>query len=301
MSWQEEGATRMSDAQRRLLNAVCGDLAQQIKWHGFRLSKDDWRHMIAGTMLGWRMMPGIDMGEGPKFIMLGGKPRPAAAGIRGLLLRRWWRWTGTAPVGCARGLVGVGVRSCQCMGRFPRFSHADCRRDWRLPAGLLLRGCGSLLHRKHVGLLHRFHYRNPACRSSWIRRYIRSGYADGAHMSGKLMSKAESARVVAAKEGRCMACEAWSARGHISGYFVWDAGNDYHHLKSGNMRRGHRFGIGLCGWHHRGLLIHGWDAKYTRQVYGPSLMDGSRLFHEAYGTDEELLARQDRAIGWVDA
>lgn len=60
--------------QRNLLNAACGDLADQIRWHGNRLSKDDWRHLIAGTVLGWRMMPAVDRGEGKAqgFIMLGG-------------------------------------------------------------------------------------------------------------------------------------------------------------------------------------------------------------------------------------
>lgn len=67
-----ERVEMMSDEQRRTLNAACGDLAEQIVWHGFRLTKDDWRHMLAGTIRGWRMMPGIDRGEGPGFIMLGG-------------------------------------------------------------------------------------------------------------------------------------------------------------------------------------------------------------------------------------
>jgi len=67
--WQE----MLSEQQRKILNAACGDLAAQIRWHGFRLTKDDWRHLLAGTFLGWRMMPGIDMGDGrPGFIMLGG-------------------------------------------------------------------------------------------------------------------------------------------------------------------------------------------------------------------------------------
>ena len=66
--WQE----MLTEKQRKILNAACGDLSAQIKWHGFRLTKDDWRHLLAGTFLGWRMMPGIDMGEGPSFIMLGG-------------------------------------------------------------------------------------------------------------------------------------------------------------------------------------------------------------------------------------
>lgn len=63
----------LTEQQRKILNAACGDLSSQIHWHGNRLSKDDWRHLIAGTVLGWRMMPAIDRGEGaPGFIMLGG-------------------------------------------------------------------------------------------------------------------------------------------------------------------------------------------------------------------------------------
>ena len=45
--------------QRRLLNAACGDLASQLVWHGNRLTKDDWRHLLSGTVLGWRMMPAV--------------------------------------------------------------------------------------------------------------------------------------------------------------------------------------------------------------------------------------------------
>lgn len=67
--WRE----MLTEQQRKILNAACGDLAAQLTWHGFRLSKDDWRHFIAGTILGWRMLPGIDRGEGaPGFVMLGG-------------------------------------------------------------------------------------------------------------------------------------------------------------------------------------------------------------------------------------
>lgn len=67
--WRE----MLTEQQRKILNAACGDLAEQIRWHGFRLDKDDWRHLLAGTMLGWRMMPAIDRGDGKVgFIMLGG-------------------------------------------------------------------------------------------------------------------------------------------------------------------------------------------------------------------------------------
>ena len=71
--WEIDGSGHMTDKQRRMLNAVCGCLAGKVVWHGNRLTKDDWRHMLSGTMLGWRMMPAIDRGQGAAgFIMLGG-------------------------------------------------------------------------------------------------------------------------------------------------------------------------------------------------------------------------------------
>jgi len=71
--WRDTGDGRMTDAQRRMLNAVCGDLARQIRWHGFRLDKDDWRHLLSGTVLGWRAVPAIDQGDGRVgIVMLGG-------------------------------------------------------------------------------------------------------------------------------------------------------------------------------------------------------------------------------------
>ena len=71
--WELSGEGRMTDSQRRMFNAVCGDLAAQVIWHGNRLSKDDFRHLLSGTVLGFRMMPAYDAGTGaPGFIMLGG-------------------------------------------------------------------------------------------------------------------------------------------------------------------------------------------------------------------------------------
>lgn len=69
--WQDRGEGPMTDAQRRLLNAACGDLALQVRWHGVVLTKDDWRHVISGTILGDRLIPGINTGEGyPGLIRL---------------------------------------------------------------------------------------------------------------------------------------------------------------------------------------------------------------------------------------
>ncbi len=111
-------------------------------------------------------------------------------------------------------------------------------------------------------------------------------------------TKAEEARIVACKEGVCIACHVW-AKTHP--WIRAIHGCDYHHLKSGNIRRGHRFGIGLCGWHHRRLPLAGILPNHMALTRGPSLMDGSRKFHETYGTDDELLKIQDELIGWVDA
>lgn len=64
---KEPWAEFLSEEQRRLLNSACSDLARDLTWHGQRFSKDDWRHFLAGTAKGWRMVPGINGG----FVMLG--------------------------------------------------------------------------------------------------------------------------------------------------------------------------------------------------------------------------------------
>lgn len=70
--WKQDGQEKHTEAQRRMLNAVCGDLAKQINWHGCRFDKDDWRHFLSGIAAGWRMVPGYDMGDGVRgMVMLG--------------------------------------------------------------------------------------------------------------------------------------------------------------------------------------------------------------------------------------
>jgi hypothetical protein len=71
--WEECGNQRMTDKQRKMLNSVCGDLARSIEWHGWRLSKDDWRHFFSGLASGLRIMRGWDFHDGhpPGLVMLG--------------------------------------------------------------------------------------------------------------------------------------------------------------------------------------------------------------------------------------
>jgi len=94
-----------------------------------------------------------------------------------------------------------------------------------------------------------------------------------------------------AKAGPCMACLSLVTQQLLEpGLVVY--GCDYNHTKSGNIRRGHAFGFALCTWHHRRHPLGGNSFATMREVYGPSLMDGSRVFHETYGTDDELIEQQ---------
>jgi hypothetical protein len=55
-------------AQNDKLQSVCGDIARQVTWHGQKLSRDDWRHiLVASYRKGQRAVPGIDGG----FVVLG--------------------------------------------------------------------------------------------------------------------------------------------------------------------------------------------------------------------------------------
>jgi hypothetical protein len=71
--WDDASAGRITEPQRRMLNAVCGDLARHVRWHSVKLDKDDWRHFLSGTAAGWKAVPAYDHGDGRNgIIMLGG-------------------------------------------------------------------------------------------------------------------------------------------------------------------------------------------------------------------------------------
>lgn len=74
---------------------------------------------------------------------------------------------------------------------------------------------------------------------------------------------------------------------------------EIHHLtvggKHGQKRRGHRFTICACEYHHRGV-----DWSDGTLNLGPSYALQPRAFRERFGSDDELLALQDELIGWKD-
>lgn len=75
---------------------------------------------------------------------------------------------------------------------------------------------------------------------------------------------------------------------------------DIHHLTStgrhGGERRGNRFTVGLCPWHHRGVVPTGMLLTDCEEMRGPSLKHTPRAFREKYGEDAALLAYQDKIL-----
>ena len=121
----------------------------------------------------------------------------------------------------------------------------------------------------------------------------------------KGITAAEREHMGRAKEGVCIACLLRVAAGLMPGRWAMvgkpDTGAlylgllEYHHTKSGNIRRGHLYGFALCLWHHRGnqaMPPTGWTHDRLRDRYGVSLADGSTLFTATYGTDDELIEIQ---------
>lgn len=71
---------------------------------------------------------------------------------------------------------------------------------------------------------------------------------------------------------------------------------EVHHTLSGGRRRGHEFVVSLGAWHHRAVTLPNWTAEQMADWFGPSLALGSRPFHEAFGTDSELLAQVNKLL-----
>lgn len=116
------------------------------------------------------------------------------------------------------------------------------------------------------------------------------------HSTGK-PTLAEQARIIACKSGPCVACELRRDHADCPGAYYVTPGGDYHHLLSGGIRRGHMFGVCLCPWHHRGLTDWGVPHQDMRDYYGPSLAEGSKPFHAAFGSDDDLLTKQAELLG----
>jgi hypothetical protein len=101
------------------------------------------------------------------------------------------------------------------------------------------------------------------------------------------MTRADRSRICEIKEGRCVAC--W-----VLGRTT--IGCDAHHMLSGGRRIGHEATVALCAWHHRAVPDPGETAPRMALLYGPSLIQGSKPFRAAYGTDAQLLEIQEQML-----
>lgn len=121
------------------------------------------------------------------------------------------------------------------------------------------------------------------------------GYRKKRRPGNRAMTKAEAAHVTEAKlEGQCSPCLSWSMQGCMPVDDVAQGG-DWDHKKHAGLRRGHGAGFLSCKWHHMGHPGEGWTAQQMRAHFGPSLMDGSKLFTRAYGSDDYLIGLQGSA------
>ena len=104
---------------------------------------------------------------------------------------------------------------------------------------------------------------------------------------GKSRTKAEDARFDAIKRGPCMAC---IQRGiDLSGQGLVEV----HHLQG---KKRHDLTVGLCIWSHRGRVFDFHSHDEMRTHYGPSLAEGSKPFHAEFGSNAELLERQNEYL-----
>lgn len=99
---------------------------------------------------------------------------------------------------------------------------------------------------------------------------------------------AQKARWEAMREYGCICCR-------LNGFFTRDV--EIHHMNeggtAGSKRRGHDFTVALCPWHHKGVVSSGMTSIAAAKLLGPSLAKQSKVFRERYGTDDELLEKQN--------
>ena len=108
---------------------------------------------------------------------------------------------------------------------------------------------------------------------------------------GRTLTKANEKRRAQIHAGNCMACAQRGIDLTGSGYVQW------HHLDGKTKPGCHQKTIGLCLWHHQGRPIDNHTHAYCREVFGPSLAEGSKPFHAEFGSDADLLSQQNELIG----
>jgi hypothetical protein len=100
----------------------------------------------------------------------------------------------------------------------------------------------------------------------------------------------------------CLACIANMKAGN--GLRPTGLACEWDHLNEGGKHGGRRLGddasIGLCAWHHRGVLPSGFTQTTATLAFGPSWAVSPNGFRAHYGTRESLLPEQNRLLAAYD-
>ncbi len=108
-----------------------------------------------------------------------------------------------------------------------------------------------------------------------------------------MSTKADQLRFERLRELGCIACR-------IALRLAPCGQTEIHHLVDKGNRKssgGHLATIPLGRWHHQGIPFIDRTVGFMRSHYGPSMRLQKREFTAAYGTQRELLARVNTAIG----
>jgi len=86
--------------------------------------------------------------------------------------------------------------------------------------------------------------------------------------------------------------------------FGWFSECQVHHLNldehAGQKRLGDEATIGLCPWHHQGQPLGSMTAAQCRRCVGPSMQAEPSRFREVFGSDVDLLRRQNELINQAE-
>lgn len=106
----------------------------------------------------------------------------------------------------------------------------------------------------------------------------------------------QQARQDRARELGCIACALNTVRGEA--FFGGECGRpEIHHLTKSGRQIGQNETVCLGAWHHRAILLpHAKNSNEMTMCCGPSLAKGSKPFHARYGSNEELLAYQNKLL-----
>jgi hypothetical protein len=69
-----------------------------------------------------------------------------------------------------------------------------------------------------------------------------------------------------------------------------------HHQLDHGRRISHSHSVGLCPWHHDGIIDTDHGQDFIRKMKGPSMKFEPAAFVEEFGTDEEMLEYQNALI-----